>query len=92
MKKIFISIFIIFYSLSSFSNDGDGWKPSNTVDVTTYPTSPDEGADLIEVILGNPNSPDEGNDPMNVPIDGKLSILLALGLCLAFYKIKQHGK
>jgi hypothetical protein len=92
MKKTFISIFIIFYSLSSFSNGEDAWRPGDTVDVTTYPTSPDDCDDLIEVILGNPNSPHELDDPMNVLIDGKLSILLALGLCLAFYKIKQHGK
>lgn len=34
----------------------------------------------------------EGNDPAPAPINGKLVILLVLGLVFAFYKLKNSPK
>jgi hypothetical protein len=74
-KKIILSlILIVFYSLSTFAQTNQGWKPGDTVDSTPTDT--------------NPGSPSDTDDPVGTPIDDNILALLVLGVGFGIYKIQ----
>jgi hypothetical protein len=74
-KKIIVSlILIVFYSLSTFAQSNQGWKPGDTVDSTPTDT--------------NPGSPSDTGDPAPTPIDSNILVLLVLGVGFGIYKIQ----
>jgi hypothetical protein len=82
MKK-----YIILLLFTSLIYSQDGWKPQNTVNISTYnPSSPNNSDD---VLLGNPNSPNNTNDPLATPINNSLLILILLGIGIGIYEIKN---